>query len=64
MTESSASRFIERVERLDDPMNVKKGYEGGWLGDSHMPIGQGSVNTPRMQLTFCVISPAFSLPLP
>lgn len=45
--ESSRSSFIERVDRLDDPMNVAHGFCGiedllGPAGDSQMPEGEST----------------------
>ncbi len=69
--DSSVSRLSDRVERLDDPMKVKKGWEGDLTGESQMPKAYERKNhsrqldsaAPGYQLTFSMICPSFPLPL-
>jgi len=36
--DSSVSRVRDRVDKLDEPMKVKKGLEGALVGESHIPM--------------------------
>ena len=36
--ESSVSSVSERVDKLEEPIKVKKGFEGVFVGESHMPL--------------------------